>query len=326
MLDLRRRRFITLLGGAAAAWPLGARAQTTTRTPRIGFLSPSPQTYQEEFRRGLRSTVTFDGQNALVEYRFTDGRDERLPSAAKELAAIPVDVIVCTNSAATAAAIGATTKIPIVMVTTSDPVGQKFIASLARPGGNVTGLASFSPETGVKQLEFLKEIAPTVTRVVAFWNSLNPAHVISIPNIERGSKSLGVDLTFVEIQSSENLSSAFEAVARSGPGGLMVLVDQVTIRYRAELVDFARKISCPTVYALREFVLAGGLMSYGVSFPDLHYRAADYVDKIIKGARPDDLPVQLPTKFELAINLKTAKELGLTVPLTLQASADEVIE
>jgi len=326
MSDIIRREFITLLGGAAAAWPLAAHAQRNTRTPRIGFLSPSPQTYQEEFRRGLRERGYFDGQNVIVDYRFTDGHDERLPAAAKELAAIPVDMIVCTNSAATAAAIGVTTKIPIVMVTTADPVGQKFIASLARPGGNVTGLASFSPETGVKQLEFLKEAVPTITRVVVLWNSLSPTHVISMPNIQRASQTLGLDVKLIEIQIPENLGSAFETVTRSGPDGLIALVDQVTIRHRADLVDFARKISCPAVYALREFVIAGGLMSYGVSFPDLHYRAADYVDKIIRGARPEDFPVQLPTKFELAINLKTAKELGLEVPSTLLARADEVIE
>ena len=320
-----RREFITLLSGAAA-WPLAARAQPNAKTPRIGFLSPSPQTYQEQFRRGLRERGYFDGQNVIVDYRFTDGSDERLPSAAKELVAIPVDIIVCTNTAATAAAIGATTKIPIVMVTSSDPVGQKFVASLARPGGNVTGLAIFFAETGMKQLEFLKEAVPTVTRVIVFWNSLNPAHVLSMPNIQRASNTLGVDVELVEVQRPENLSSAFDVVARSSSDGFVALSDQVTIRHRADVVDFARKIRRPAVYALREFVIAGGLMSYGVSFPDLHYRAADYVDKIIRGARPDDLPVQLPTKFELAINLKTAKDLDLTVPMTLQARADEVIE
>jgi putative ABC transport system substrate-binding protein len=324
---MRRREFITLLGGAISALPLSARAQQPNRRiPRIGFLSPSPQTYQEEFRRGLREHGHFDGQNVVIHYRFTDGSDERLPVAAKELADIPVDVIVCTNSAGTAAAITATSAIPIVMVTSADPVGQNFIASLARPGANVTGLANFAPETGVKQLEFLKEAVPTVARVVVFWNPLNPGNVISMQNIQRASQILGIDIELVEIRIPQNLSSAFDAVARSDTDGFIALVDQVTIRYRADLVEFARKISRPGVYALREFVIAGGLMSYGVSFPDLHYRAADYVDKIIKGARPADLPVQRPTKFELVINLKTARGLGIELPPTLAIRADEVIE
>jgi putative tryptophan/tyrosine transport system substrate-binding protein len=324
---MRRREFITLIGSAAAAWPLAARAQQpNARMPRIGFLSPSPQTYQEEFRRGLRELGYSDGHNVLIEYRFTDGSDERLPAAAKQLVNIPVDVIVCTNSTATAAAISATSTIPIVMVTSADPVGQGFIASLARPGGNVTGLASFSPQTGMKQLEFLKEVAPSISRVAVFWNSLNPANVISIPNLQQAAQTLGVELELAELRVPENLKSTLNSVARSNPDGFIALVDQVTIRHRADLVDFARTIRRPAVYALREFAAAGGLLSYGVSFPHLHFRAADYVNKVIKGARPSDLPVQLPTTFELVINQKTAKALGIELPPTLLIRADEVIE
>jgi putative ABC transport system substrate-binding protein len=324
---VKRREFITLLGGAAAAWPLAARAQQpNTKIPRIGFLSPSPQTYQEEFRRGLRELGYIDGQNSVIEYRFTAGNDEGLPAAASELVAIPVDVIVCTNSAATAAAISVTSTIPIVMVTTSDPVGQGYVQSLARPSGNVTGLASFFPETGAKQVEFLKEAVPTIAKVVVFWNPLNPANIISVDPLRRSSKHLGVEMEFVEIRAPHTLPTAFDFVSRVKPDGLVVLIDQVTIRHRAEVVDFARRTGCPAVYALREFVVAGGLMSYGVSFPDLYYRAADYVDKIIKGRRPADLPVQLPTRFELVVNQRTANVLGIQIPSTLSIRADEVIE
>jgi len=212
------------------------------------------------------------------------------------------------------------------MVTSADPVGQGFIASLARPGGNVTGLASFSPQTGMKQLEFLKEVAPSISRVAVFWNSLNPANVISIPNLQQAAQTLGVELELAELRVPENLKSTLNSVARSNPDGFIALVDQVTIRHRADLVDFARTIRRPAVYALREFAAAGGLLSYGVSFPHLHFRAADYVNKVIKGARPSDLPVQLPTTFELVINQKTAKALGIELPPTLLIRADEVIE
>ena len=323
---MKRREFIALVG-CAGVWPVAARAQQpNTKIPRIGFLSPSPQTYQEEFRRGLRELGYIDGQNSVIEYRFTAGSDEGLPAAASELVAIPVDVIVCTNSAATAAAISVTSTIPIVMVTTSDPVGQGYVQSLARPSGNVTGLASFFPETGAKQVEFLKEAVPTIAKVVIFWNPLNPTNIISVDPLRQSSKHLSVDMEFVEIRAPHNLPTAFDFVSRVKPDGLVVLIDQVTIRHRAEVVDFARRTGCPAVYALREFVVAGGLISYGVSFPDLYYRAADYVDKIIKGRRPADLPVQLPTRFELVVNQRTANALGIQIPSTLSIRADEVIE
>jgi putative ABC transport system substrate-binding protein len=322
---MQRREFITLLGGAAV-WPLAAGAQPRARVPHVGFLSPSPQTYQDEFRSRMRELGYIDGQNVIIDYRFTDGDDERLPIAAKELAAIPVDVMVCTNSPATAAAIGVTHTIPIVMVTSADPLGSKFVASLARPGGNVTGLGSLGPGTSVKQLQFLKDAAPTIRKVVVFWNTSNPGGAILAAGIQEAARNVGIDLRPVEIKLPQDLETAFDAARGIDPDGIVVLSDQITIRRRVELVEFARAIRRPAVYALREFVAAGGLMSYGVSFSSLYYHAADYVHQIINGAKPADLPVQLPTKFELVINLKTAKALGVQFPLSVYAFADEVIE
>jgi putative ABC transport system substrate-binding protein len=207
-----------------------------------------------------------------------------------------------------------------------DPVGQGFISSPARPGGNVTGLASFSPQTGVKQLEFLKEGVPSVARAAVLWNPQNPGNVIAMKELEKAAQTLGVQIELSEIRVPEHLIDALDLVARSKPDGLIALADQVTIRHRVELVEFARRIRCPAVFALREFVVAGGFMSYGVSFADLHYRAAGYVNKILKGARPSELPVELPTRFELVINQRTANDLGIALPSTLLIRADEVIE
>ena len=260
MFSIRRREFVTLLGGVAAAWPSAARAQQpNTKIPRIGFLSPSPQTYQEESGAGSGSLVIL---TARIPSLSTDLRREMMRAYLRRQvnwSPSPVDVIVCTNSAATAAAISVTSTIPIVMVTTSDPVGQGYVQSLARPSGNVTGLASFFPETGAKQVEFLKEAVPTIAKVVVFWNPLNPGNIISVDPLRRSSKHLGVEMEFVEIRAPHTLPTAFDFVSRVKPDGLVVLIDQVTIRHRAEVVDFARRTGCPAVYALREFVVAGGL-------------------------------------------------------------------
>jgi putative ABC transport system substrate-binding protein len=323
---MRRRDFIAGVGVAAAPWPLPARAQRVSKLPHVGFLSPSPQTYQDNFRRGLRDLGYVEGQTITIEYRFAGGRDDFLSIGAKELVARSVDVIVCTNSAATSAAIAATSAIPIVMVAIADPVGSGFISSLAYPGGNVTGFSLLAPETSVKQLQLLKEAVPTISRVAIFFNSLNPGNAIALSGIGRATASLGLDLRTFDIRDPQDRRSAFDAATKVEPDGLLALPDQITIRYRADLVEFARKISRPASYALREFVLDGGLMSYGASFGDLYYRAAGYVDRIIKGAKPTQLPVQQPTKFEFVINLKTAKALGLDVPPTVLARADEVIE
>jgi putative ABC transport system substrate-binding protein len=262
----------------------------------------------------------------LIDARFGAGKDENLPALAKELAAIPVDVIVVTNSAATAAAMQATPTIPIVMVTTGDPVGSKFAASLARSGNNVTGLSSMAPEISLKQLELLKEAVPNVSRIVVFWNSLNPTNVMFLQQAQSEAKPLGIELQLIEIRTPEDLDRAFYAAATLRPDALLVLIDQVTISRRIDVVKFASAVKYPAMYSLREFAVAGGLMSFGFDFPHLFYRAASYVDKILKGAAPTDLPIQQPTKFQFVVNRIAARSLGLELPTSILLRADEVIE
>jgi putative tryptophan/tyrosine transport system substrate-binding protein len=324
MFDMRRREFITLLGGASIFWPTLAHAQL--RLPRVGYLTPRPLSFDEEFRRGMRELGYVDGKNITLVERFGGGNDDNLLALAKELADMPVDVIVCINSAGTAAAMNATKTIPIVMVTSADPIGAKFIASLARSGNNVTGLSSMAPETGIKQLELLKEAVPHAQRVAIIWNPLNPGNVIYLEKVWNAASALGIELKPVEVKYPQDLQPGLQSVARLDPHALHVLVDQVTIGHRAEVVKFATGIKCPAIYALREFAVDGGLMSFGVDFPDLWYRSASYVDKILKGAKPDDLPVQQPIKFRFVVNLIAAKGIGLTLPPSILLRADEVIE
>jgi putative ABC transport system substrate-binding protein len=264
--------------------------------------------------------------NVVVEFRFTEGRDEGLLLAAKELVDQQVNVIVASNSAATAAAIAATKSIPIVMVTSGDPVGFNFVRSLSRPGGNVTGLSSLAPEVSFKQLELLKDTDQRISTVVVFWNSKNPSNMISLPQLINASKSLGLEIREVEIQTPLDLETAFRRTTDAKFDAILTLLDQVTIRHRTDVVEFARSTKRPAMYPLREFVNAGGLMSYGVSFPDLHYRAAKWVDKILKGTSPAELPVEQPTKFHFIINLKTAANIGLSLSPSVLVLADEVIE
>jgi len=274
----------------------------------------------------MRELGYVDGKNITLVERFGGGKDDNLPALAKDLADMPVDVIVCSNSAGTAAAMSATKTIPIVMVTSADPIGAKFIASLARSGNNVTGLSSMAPETGIKQLELLKEAAPHAQRVAIIWNPLNPGNVIYLEKVWSAASALGIELKPVEVKYPQDLQPRLQTVARLDPHGLHVLVDQVTIGLRAEVVKFANGIRCPAIYALREFVVDGGLMSFGVDSPDLWYRSASYVDKILKGAKPGDLPVQQPTKFQFVVNRVTAKNIGLTLPSSILLHADEVIQ
>jgi putative ABC transport system substrate-binding protein len=319
-----RREFIVTLGGAAL-WPLAARAQQQAM-PVVGYLTPVPLPFDDEFHRGLRELGYVEGKNVSIVAPFGGGKDENLPGLAKQLAATPVDVIVATNSTATAAAMKATTTIPIVMVTSGDPVGSKFVASLGRSGNNVTGLSSMAPEISHKQLELLKEAVPSVSRVVIFWNSLNPTNIFFLQQAENTAKALGIELQLMEVRTPDQLDVAFNATSQLTPQALLFLIDQVTIGRRADVVKFANAIKCPAMYSLREFALAGGLMSFGYDFPNLFYRAAQYVDRILKGAVPADLPIQQPTKFQLVLNLATARLLNLTVPTSILLRADEVIE
>ena len=257
--------------------------------PKNRFLGPWPTVVSSGVHPWLRDLGYISGVNVVVEFRFTEGRDEGLLLAAKELVDQQVAVIVASNSAATAAAIAATKSIPIVMVTSGDPVGFNFVRSLSRPGGNVTGLSSLAPEVSFKQLELLKDTDQRISTVVVFWNSKNPSNMISLPQLINASKSLGLEIREVEIQTPLDLETAFRRTTDAKFDAILTLLDQVTIRHRTDVVEFARSTKRPAMYPLREFVNAGGLMSYGVSFPDLHYRAAKWVDKILKGTSPAEL-------------------------------------
>jgi putative ABC transport system substrate-binding protein len=324
---MRRREFTALFCGAAGAL-LGQStvfAQTSVRR-KVGFLTPILLPFDEEFRRGLRDLGYVDGENVSIVVRSAEGIEAKLSPMAKELADIPVDVIVALNSTATAAAMTATTKIPIVMVTSGDPIGSKFIASLAHSGNNVTGQSLMVPEVLGKQLEILREMLPNVSRLVVFWNPLNPSNVIFLQRSEGDAQRLGFELQLIEVRTPDQLEPGFKAALQLKPQALLFLIDQVTIGRRAETVKFANTVGCPAMYSLREFVLAGGLMSFGFNFPELYYRSAYYVDKLLKGAAPTDLPIQQPTKFQFSLNLATARSLGVTVPASVLVRADEVIE
>jgi putative tryptophan/tyrosine transport system substrate-binding protein len=324
---MKRRDFITVLGGAAMPifWARSLHSQSA-RLPRVGYLTPVPLPFDDEFRRGLQDLGYVHGRNISIEAPFADGKDENLPQLAKQLAELPVDVMVVTNSTATAAAMKATTTIPIVMVTAGDPVGSRFVATLARSGNNVTGLSSLAPEIMLKQLELLKEAVPNVSHVTIFWNPLNPTNVMFFQRAQIETPALGVQLQSVEVRTPQDLDGAFTAASQLNPQSLLFLVDQVTIGRRIDVVRFANAIGCPTMFSLKEFVVAGGLMSFGFDFPNLFYRAAFYVDKILKGAVPTELPIQQPTKFQFVVNLATAKSIGLNLPTSILLRADEVIE
>jgi putative ABC transport system substrate-binding protein len=332
---VNRRDFITLIGGAAAspvAWPLAARAQQQTgKVPRIGSLgltSPSDRPpLLDAFRQGLRELGWVEGQNIVIDYRFAEGRLDRLPDLAAELVRLKVDVIVSLGTQGVTAARNATDTIPIVMIAVRDPVAIGLIASLARPGGNVTGVSGYAGlEIVAKQLELLKETVPKNSLVAILSNPTNAYHQLAIQELNVAARSLGVQLQLLEARDPNEFDGAFAAMAKERAGALLVLADIILNNSQTRLADLAAKNRLPAIYGVRESVEAGGLMSYGASFLDLHRRAATYVDKILKGAKPADLPVEQPTRFELVINLKTAKALGLDVPPTLLAHADEVIE
>jgi putative ABC transport system substrate-binding protein len=329
---VNRRKFITLLGGGGAAWPLAAHAQQQAgKVPRIGFLgvtSPSDRPpLLDAFRQGLRELGWVEGQNIVIDYRYAESRVDRLPDLAAELVRLKVDLIVSQGTQGVTAAKNATETIPIVMITVRDPVGTGVIASLARPGGNVTGMSgSAGLEIVAKQLELLKESVPKIRRVAILSNPTNAYHQLAIREVDVAARSLGVQLQFLEARGPNEFDGAFAAMAKERVGALLVVSDSMFNAHQTRLADLAARSRMPAAYGVRESVEAGGLMSYGASFLDLHRRSAAYVDKILKGAKPADLPVEQPTKFELVINLKTAKALGLEVPPTLLARADEVIE
>ena len=328
MMD--RRTFITSVAFGLATVPLPADAQPTGMVHRIGYLasgsSSAAAAVIEAFRQALRELGWVEGRNIVIDYRFAEGRFDRLPDLAAELVRLKVDLIVAAPTPAAVAARNATATIPIVMINVGDPVGLGLIASLARPGGNVTGLSfSVGLELFGKQLELLKETVPKVRRVAILSNPGNPSHALAISNIKVAARSLGVQLQLLEARGPDGLDAAFAAMAKERVGALLVVSDTMFGIHRARLADLAAKNQVPSMHGTRQNVEAGGLIYWGPNFPDQWRRAATFVDKILKGAKPADLPVQQPTKFELVINLKTAKALGLTIPQSLLLRADEVI-
>ena len=328
---MRRRTaalIVSLVLGILAA-PVAADAQPA-KTPRIGMLrvgSPSDRVEQiEAFRRGLRDLGYVEGQNIIIEFRFAEGGQERLPDLAAELVRLKVDVIVANGTVAIRAAKQATATIPIVMATVGDPVRTGLVASLARPGGNITGSTLLGPELGAKRLQLLKEAVPKLSRVALLWNPASLSNQLQFKDIQLGAKALGVALQSVEIRSPDGFDSAFTAITRERPNALIMTADPIHQLHAGRIIEFAARSRLPAMYQVRENVEAGGLMSYGASLPDLYRRAATFVDKILKGAKPADLPVDQPTRFELVINRKTAKALGLTIPQSVLFRADKVIE
>ncbi len=327
----RRSTVLALLALGAA--PFTAEAQQATKVARIGYLANNPATspyLREAFLQGLRDLGYVEGRNLVIEYREAEGKADRLPALAAELVALKVDVILAAGSTLTArVAKEATTTIPIVFAAVGDPVGSGLVTSLARPGGNVTGLSSFGAELVGKRLELLKQAVPGVDRVAVLWfpGALGErTDKDMLREAEAAARALAVRLQVVEARGPADFDRAFSDMTRARAGALTVLPANMFLREHRRLVDLAAKNRLPAVYTSREFVDARGLMSYGANQPDLFRRAATYVDKILKGAKPGDLPVEQPTKFELIINLKPAKDLGLTIPQSVLARADEVIQ
>jgi putative ABC transport system substrate-binding protein len=327
--QLERRAFITLLGGAAATWPLAARAQPAG-VPRIGFLGNSTPELEANlitpFRNGLRALGYEEGRNIVIEFRWAEGRYERFPALIAELIAAKVAIIVTAGTPATLAVKNATTSIPLVMIAVGDPISTGIVPSLKHPGGNITGLTSIAPELEAKRLELLREVFPRLSHIALLWNPSNAYQVFSENEVRALALVLGLKMLSLRARNRDEIEQAFASVIRERPDALLVLADRLFLHNRVRIMEFALEQRLLGVHAYRELVEAGGLMSYGPSYGDLHRRAATYVDKILKGTKPGDLPVEVPAKFDLMVNLKTAKALGLTVSPMLLARADEVIE
>jgi ABC-type uncharacterized transport system substrate-binding protein len=329
---VKRREFITLLGGAAAAWPLVVRAQQSERMRRIGVIvnltadDPEGQVRNAAFLQALQELGWTVGRNVQIDYRWTSADPDRIRKSVAELVALAPDVIQATSSPVTATLLQATRTVPIVFVQVADPVGSGLVESLARPGGNATGFSVFEYGISVKWLELLKEIAPRVTRAAILRDPAIASGIGQMAAIQGVAPGFGVELHPLGVRDAAEIERAVTAFARSSNGGLIVTANPLTLLHRELIISLAVRHQLPTVYPLRFFVADGGLISYGPNSIDPYRRAAVYVDRILKGEKPADLPVQAPTKYELVINLKTAKALGLDVPTTLLARADEVIE
>ena len=327
-----RRHVAILLGALILAAPVTSFSQQPAKVPRIGYLQPAaPQNnsspFLEDFRQGLRDLGYIEGKNVQLEVRWGEGKLERLPVLAAELVGLKVDVIVAVTSPSVMAAKQATQTIPIVMPLSSDPVGDGLVKSLARPGGNITGLSLMTPDVGAKRLQLLKEVFPKPARPVAvLWNPDYIGMAARFRQAQRAGSTIGMDVRSVEVRDSRELERALEALDRERPDALVLLADPLTLSQRLRIVEFAAEERLPAIYEVSQFVEAGGLMSYGPNVDELVRRSATYVDKILKGAKPGDLPIEQPTKFELVINLKTAKALGISIPQSVLLQADRVIQ
>jgi putative ABC transport system substrate-binding protein len=309
-------------------WTSDAAAQPAAKLPRVGFLSAGsrPSANADAFREGLREVGWIDGKNVAIEWRFADGRAERLPALAAQLARLPVAVIVTGSTPVIQAAKDATSTIPIVMAVVGDPVASGFVTSLAHPGSNITGLTLLSQELGAKRMEILKLAVPRLSRLAVLWNPRNPSHRPALKESEAPALTLGVALHLVEVSDREAIPPAFATMVKSRDSALFVLDDAVMFEHRALIAELALRNRLPSMFGITGYVTAGGLMSYGAKQTELYRRAAFLVDRILRGAKPADLPVEQPSKFELVINLKTAKTLGLTIPQSLLIRADQVIQ
>ena len=327
---MRRREFVKFAGGAVLAMPLGARAQPAAKLWRIGMLTIIPADLNaanlDAFRKGLKDLGYVEGKNYVIDYRFADGRPEQPALLVAELVRLPADIIVTGGTSAAVAAKAATKAIPVVMATSGDPVGAGIVASLARPGGNITGLSSFGTELAAKRVELVKELLPGLSRVGLVTNMGNPVSPLQWEETKREAAVLGLQAELFDVRDAADIARASDAAVAHKVGAVIVTADGVLRTNRQLIVDLAARSRMPTLYGAREFAEAGGLISFRTSFEKLYFRAATFVDKILKGAKPGDLPVEQPTTLEMVINLKTAKALGLTMPFSVLARADEVIE
>ena len=327
-----RRKLIVALGASSLAAPFGSFAQQQGKVWRVGFLTQRsrPDFLDSdifgEFPRGMRELGYVEGKNLAIEWRFADGKVERLPGLAEELVQLQVDVIVAAGTPSTSAAQKATTTIPIFMVIVNDPVGSGFAKSLARPGGNITGLSNLTTDLGPKHLEMLINIVPRLSRVAILLNPTNSGHAAMRKNIEAAAQKTNIKILPVEARTPQEIENAFPMITKERAGAVILAQDAIIYQQRRQLAELAAKHRLPSIAVIREFAEAGGLMNYGPSFGDICRRAATYVDKIFKGSKPGNLPVEQPTTFELFINGKTAKALGLKIPQSLLISADKVIE
>ena len=321
---MKRRTFIALLGGAATAWPVAARAQQAGKIPRIGIIDDSP--IWNAFRHGLRDLGYLEGQNIVFDYRYAGGLPDRLAWVAVELVHRPVDLIATFGTPPTLAAKQATTTIPIVMMGVGDPVGSGLVSSLARPGGNITGNTILGPEVAGKRLQLLKEVIPSLSRVVFLWNPDNASHPAQLAELRVAVEALGIKLLPVPVRSSDEFDNAFAAMMRERPDAFLMTNDPFHQLSIGRIIDFLANNRLPGMFVTREVTVAGGLLSYGASLPNLFRRGAVYVHKILQGTKPADLPIEQPVKFELVVNLKTAKAMGLSIPESFLLRADETIE